>query len=735
LGVQTQADNLPKVKAQIGNTWTLVGPAPIDTTGAMNKGYVAGRVSAIATDLINCEPVIYVGGANGGIWTLDLSEQHPKWKPLTDDQPSLAIGSIAVDPVSHDIYVGTGEPNQTPDSYGGAGILKYTYKDKKWSPIQIAKLDNYTYTIGKVVIDPKSQNVVYAATSKGLYRSSDAGQTWGLWSGTGNNVLPSSKGTHIPDPVFDIAINPQDPTQLFAATDLGTYSSSDGGVNWFIIKDLPDYSHRAVLAIAPSQPKTIYTIDVGVDNQISGGYFSTTGGTMWHKFNNLPNFVGTQGDYDLVLAVDPLNPNNVYAGGIDIVRTKQGPDINAIWENITSVYGPSNNSGIHPDQHAIIFPDCQNGTECPNFYVGNDGGVYLTNNATVAASSVTYNNFNQLFPGLAIAEFYGGDTNSTGSVYIGGVQDNGVIRGITDIWRQMDLQPDGNSDGGYAVFDQSNVPDQVSYGAHFGASLQRSMTLNGPWESITAGITLPTGGINSYDKAPLHFHLDPTDNQHLLYPIGPYLYESFNVNTPQASAVQFSATIDMSKINGPYTTGVIDALGIGGGQMYIASGKDIYRAPISSLAHHSPTLTRIISIKENIYVSDITVDGKDPSKVYIASQGDGDHVLNAPADEFGVFEIDNATSDPNSVSYKRLGDVQGLLPSVPVNSIGTYACNNKTFVMAGTDIGVFIWNGTQWSDFRDNLPHTAIAQLVVNPIKVTVFTHGRSAWTAKPPCF
>jgi len=50
------------------------------------------------------------------------------WTALTDSQPSLAVGSIAIDPTnSQTIYVGTGEgDNATGDGYYGAGILKST---------------------------------------------------------------------------------------------------------------------------------------------------------------------------------------------------------------------------------------------------------------------------------------------------------------------------------------------------------------------------------------------------------------------------------------------------------------------------------------------------------------------------------------------------------------------------------------------------------------------------------
>lgn len=49
------------------------------------------------------------------------------WTALADSQPSLAVGSIAIDPPNHStIYAGTGEEKFSGDSYYGTGILKST---------------------------------------------------------------------------------------------------------------------------------------------------------------------------------------------------------------------------------------------------------------------------------------------------------------------------------------------------------------------------------------------------------------------------------------------------------------------------------------------------------------------------------------------------------------------------------------------------------------------------------
>src|SRR5208337_2724662 len=89
-----------------GGKWTSIGPSPIQgCNNIASNNYCSGRVSAIALDPLH-PGTIYIGGAVGGVWK--SANEGSTWVPLTDNQPSLAIGSIAVDP-SVDVYAGTGD--------------------------------------------------------------------------------------------------------------------------------------------------------------------------------------------------------------------------------------------------------------------------------------------------------------------------------------------------------------------------------------------------------------------------------------------------------------------------------------------------------------------------------------------------------------------------------------------------------------------------------------------------
>ncbi|HEV2615443.1 MAG TPA: hypothetical protein VGU63_02410, partial [Candidatus Acidoferrales bacterium] len=109
------------------STWTSIGPQP---TASSFFGNVSGRVNALAVDPCDATGnTIYAGAAQGGVWK--TTNGGANWTAITDNQPSISSGSIAVDPNPADcsaghtgaIYYGTGEENFAFDSFYGAGVL------------------------------------------------------------------------------------------------------------------------------------------------------------------------------------------------------------------------------------------------------------------------------------------------------------------------------------------------------------------------------------------------------------------------------------------------------------------------------------------------------------------------------------------------------------------------------------------------------------------------------------
>src|SRR3989441_7502126 len=184
-------------------TWTSIGPQPISVGSSgffpFNGGPSnSGRVTALAVDPKN-PAVVFLGAAAGGVWKTtdgDLPQIH--WTPMTDNQPSLSVGSLAIDPTNSSfIYVGTGEQNFSGDSYYGAGVLKSTDGGATWTQqganvfvgpgggsFTANRLDSGAH-IGAIAVDPFKNQIVLAGVSRfsspaasGIYRTTDGGSNW-----------------------------------------------------------------------------------------------------------------------------------------------------------------------------------------------------------------------------------------------------------------------------------------------------------------------------------------------------------------------------------------------------------------------------------------------------------------------------------------------------------------------------------------------------------------------------
>ncbi len=429
--------------------WTSIGPAPLAygtsvTVGdpAANQNSTTGRVSSIAVDPSDSSHWI-IGAATGGVW--ESHNSGASWVPKTDDQPTLAIGSVAFAPSNPKIiYAGTGEAGFVGFTKGGLGVLKSTDGGTTWNLLGAASFARNA--VSDLRVHPSNSNIILAATIRGhhgrdggccptfpqvgVLKSTDGGSTWASTlrgEATALEVDPANFNNQyaaIGTPNFPAA----EATTQFPRVANGVYRSADGGQTWAPISGpwsgTATTTGHIALSVAPSNPNTVYasiqgpSFD-GTTNQTLLGLFRTD--TAWAATpawiqipTDVTSFTTPDGRsfrgycnqclYAHVISVDPSDRNTLFAGGYSLWRCGNCGAAPS-WTEV-------GNKGPHPDYHSLSWAGNR-------LIAATDGGVW---SSTDRGESWRSHNVT-----LSLIQFFGGALHPTNPNFaLGGTQDNRV---------------------------------------------------------------------------------------------------------------------------------------------------------------------------------------------------------------------------------------------------------------------------------------------------------------------
>lgn len=400
--------------------WSSLGPRPIENEFWSGDDDASGRISAIIIDPADAD-IVYLAGAQGGVWR--SNDGGVTWAPLTDYLSSLASGALAFDPSnSNIIYYGTGEQHYSGDCQYGDGLFRSADGGSTWAKIALKSVVG-SY-ISRVLVSASNPDIIHLGSNLGCLRSTDAGATWTVMLGQSD--------------CNDLVCSPASPSVIFAAIHgSGVYKSSNNGANWSLLSNgLPSSGfYRINLAISQNIAGVIYASFVAYDGSLFGMYKTIDAGDYWWELGNTPNYLLHQGWYDNCLAVDPLDPDICYAGGVfpynsetnyGIMMTTDG---GISWADIT--IGQSGQ--VHPDQHYLAI-----GSDGA-LWAGCDGGIWKTTDQGT--------NWLDRNHDLGITQFYTQALHPTDPEFIlGGTQDNGTVAfGGVQGWPQVNAGDGGPS--------------------------------------------------------------------------------------------------------------------------------------------------------------------------------------------------------------------------------------------------------------------------------------------------
>lgn len=437
--------------------WVSLGPTP----GAyFDYGNISSRVVSGTFDPSN-PSIIYIGPANGGVWK--STDSGITWTPLTDQQASLSMGAIEIDPNNTNIiYAGTGEATYSGASYYGRGLLKSTDAGQTWTQIT-SGLPTSTY-FSRIKIRPNNSTQLLAALgNSGLYRSTNSGTSWSL--------IISGR-------IDDVIFTPTGDTVFAVGGSTGLRRSLDGGATFSAFGTGLAAGTRTHFDFAKVNPAIMYA---SVYNSTVNVYKSTDYGANWTQLpvNSEISSQGGQAWYDLYLRVNPYNPNKVYVGVIDVFRSTDG----STFTNITNGYAGGN---VHVDQHYLFFHPTQENT----YFVCNDGGIWKTTD-----NGNTFANYNQ---NLTLTQFYRiAASPFNPSRILGGTQDNGTQQ----TYSSLNWAAAFGGDGGEVCFN----PFSSSFiiGETQNGGLVRTVNGGASWINATTGINT---GENAAWVAPIIHH-------------------------------------------------------------------------------------------------------------------------------------------------------------------------------------------------------------------------------------
>ncbi|NQV03285.1 MAG: hypothetical protein HQ542_11605 [Bacteroidia bacterium] len=668
--------------------WTFVGPS----SSTINNPYLyadingIGRIDRIAFHPTNSS-IIYIGATSGGLWK--TTDGGSSWTPISNFIPSLGISGIVLDHTDPNktIWVLTGDGDSFVDGYFvnnsgyirlSVGVLVTHDGGTTWE--QTGTISTGDFAGYRLIQHPTNADILIAATSDGIYRTTDGGDTW----------VQERAGKH-----FDVEFKPGDPSRVYASGPGSFVYSTNTGDTW---NTNATFSHslcsgyRVELAVTPDYPNKVYLFAArgySGSNTFCGFYASTDSGSSFTRLCNSPNVLGKedgsgndQSTYDMCITAHPTDDQKIVVGGLVTYKSTNGGST----FTAASTYRESGGNYIHPDIHDVAYSPV-NGY----LYAVGDGGFHRSTNNGAS--------WTDLYNGIETTQFYHmTDYDANQYAMLAGCQDNGVKYKTANSSNFSHIFCCDGADGVIQYNDQTKGFAAINNAIY----KYTNFTTTSPTLVLTGGFFMQVE-MN-------------TGNTNIIYVSSNYVY-SYVVSTSTLTQLGSTAHGHWALKTCPSNTSKIYAAGgtsafATTGEMYMSSDGGTSWSTVSNNTGFPGTFPRI---------SDIGVKPNYSPQVYACFSGYTDGVK-------VVYSSNSGTSWTN-VSYD--------LPNVPVWSIEVDASNN---VYIGCDIGVYYKasGATNWEPFYNFLPNVPVSDLAINEgaDQLLASTFGRGIWKSslRAPC-
>ncbi|MBK6845163.1 MAG: glycoside hydrolase [Gemmatimonadetes bacterium] len=692
----------------------------------------AGRARAVS-GVASLPNTFYAGFDNGGVWR--STDYGANWVPIFDDQPTGSIGAIAVAPTNpNTIYVGSGAGIIRPDLAIGDGMYKSTDAGKTWTHLGLRE----SQMIAAIAVDPRNENRLFVAVlghpygpnpERGVFRSTDGGRTF-------EKVLYKDEYTS----ANEVLIDPSDPNTIYATlwqqqqsfiegqgfgnAGMGIFKSTDGGTTWTQLSDGLPPILQANIAIAPSEPGTLYAV-VAPGTGAIGFYKSTDGGAHWFQPVLGANKETPNGKQDMrplarigggdlpTLAIDPKDPKVVYSASVVMWRTMDG---GLTWSAVRGAPGGDDYQRIwiNPNDPKIIVAVADQGAVVS----ANRGASWSNwyNQNTAAMYHVTTDN---AFPYRVCS-----GQQDSGSACVQSRSDDGRI--TFHDWHPVNIQ-----EYGMAAPDPKN-PDIVFGSQRSGVSRYDRRTAQTTQVGPDASGTLPGGGAMNRNVRTMPLHFSPVDNQTLYY-VSNVVWKS----TDKAhSWTRVSPDLTRQTWEVPANAG-----------KYAATVKPVPMGSITALSPSPRSLSILWAGTDDGHIQVTTNGGTTWNNVTPPSIKPWTRIFNIEAGHFDNLTAYAAANtlrlDDINPHFFRTHDGGKTWTEINTGIAGGAVANairedprQKGLLYAATDLQVWVSfdDGDHWQTLKNGMPPISVRDLQVKDdstchcADLIAGTHGRGFW-------
>ena len=449
-------------------------------------------------------------------------------------------------------------------------------------------------------------------------------------------------------------------------------------------------------------------------------YLTTDGGANWDLVDvlnggNAVDFLGGQGWYDNTILVHPFDDNKVYFGGVGVFQIELNPDndtSNSLGSTMTTVVDPysaidSKNEDVHPDQHNLTQMITDEGNELFRILLGNDGGIYISNEGT--DPGISAGDWTRVADTYNTTQFYGADKVVGVERYGGGAQDNGT-------W----LSKSGETASAASQYDFLIGGDGFEYVAHYtdplkaiGGSQNNGFygTEDG-WESGYNAQNGLGGGGPFVSRLSASFQ-DP-DVVFTTESTGVYKSIDFGKSWKEIKIIGnwgfwSGSDVEVSKAD--------PRIVWAGGQM-TASAKLFVSTDGGETFNSVPNYDNLGTCS-GIY----SHPTKDSTAFALFSVADSPKILRT--DDLGQTWTD--------ISGWETGTSTAGFPNVATFAVQAMPYDDNV-IWAGTEIGIFetVDGGANWN-IIDAFPSVTVWDFIIKDGQLVIATHGRGIWTADIP--